>query len=447
MKRKFIAILLVCTAWSVKSQSLSEYLKIAETNYPLLKARSFEVQARKDQVGFAKSLALPSLDVAYQVNFATHNNLTGMATSQAFVPISGPPSEGNVYEGVFGTAGGLLLNWEPITFGQRKSQIESAKAYQSYQEAEETQEIFQHKIRTVHAYLDVVLSYELIKVYIRNVKRAQENVRIVQSLTRSGLRPGVDSALFTAELSRAKIELLNYEKQKESQKILFSELLGGHEGTYSIDSSYSSTLPVFLQDTSSSSHPLIQLSESRVLINQSEKTSVQRTLYPRLSFWGTAYARGSGIRNDGYVNSQDGLSFSRYNYGAGLVLSAPLLRFASVRHQVGSHESLIKAEGEKLNHVKLQLEKQNEVADITLDNAIKIAQESPSYYEAADYSYRGLLSRYNSGLVNYTDLVQAQYVLIKSEADLKKAYLDVWKALLYKAAVRGDITIFLNQLN
>lgn len=447
MKRYTLVIGLAFLTFYSHAQTLPELLKLAEANYPLLKAKGYEVQARKDQVSFEKSAALPSLDAAYQINYATYNNITGMAVGQSFVPISGPPSEGNVYDGVFGTAGGLLLNWEPITFGQRKSKIESAKAYQSYQEADAAQEIFQHQIRTANAYLDVVLAQELTKVYSKNLERAQENVRIVKSLVRSGLRPDVDSALFNAELSRAKIELLNYEKLKETQRSHLSELLGGKEGDYHIDSSLVSKLPIGLSDTSSVEHPLIRMSASRVMINEFERTSLQKTLYPRLSFWGTAYARGSGIRHDGYVNSQDGLSFSRYNYGAGLVLSAPLLRFANVRHQVNAQESLIKAEEEKLNLVKLQLEKQNRVADITLSNAIKIAQESPSFYQSAEFSYRALLSRYNSGLVNYSDLIQSQYALIKSEADLKKAYLDVWKAMLYKAAVQGDINIFLNQIN
>ncbi|MDZ7647804.1 MAG: TolC family protein [Cytophagales bacterium] len=94
-------------------------------------------------------------------------------------------------------------------------------------------------------------------------------------------------------------------------------------------------------------------------------------MYPKLSLWGTAYARGSGIRYDGYVNAEDGLSFSRYNYGAGLVLSVPLLRFTNVRHQVNAQESFIKAEEERLNLTKLQLDKQNQVADVTFTNALE----------------------------------------------------------------------------
>jgi outer membrane protein len=447
MKRNTLVIGLAFLAFYSPAQKLPELLKHAEANYPMLKAKGYEVLARKDQVEFVKSSVLPSLDAAYQINYATYNNITGMALGQSFVPISGPPSSSNNYDGVFGSVGGLLLNWEPFTFGQRKSKIETAKAYQAYQEADQAQEIFQHQIRTAHAYLDVVMVNELIRVYSKNLERAQDHARIVKTLARSGLRPGVDTALFNTELSRAKIELLNYKKLRETQKVFLSELLGGNEGTYTIDSSFFKSLPSIATGTALQNHPLIRLSTSRSMISVSEKVSLQRTLYPKLSFWGTTYARGSGISYDGVVNSSEGLSFSRYNYGAGLVLSVPLLRFTNVRHQLNGQESLIKAEEERLNAIKLQVDKQNQVADVTLSNALKIAQESPSFYQSASYSYRALLSRYNSGLVNYSDLIQAQYALIKSETDLKRAYLDAWKALLYKAATQGDINIFLNQLN
>jgi len=446
MKKYILVLRLFIVASSSQAQGLAELLQQAPTNYPLLKAKGYEVQARKDLVLFTKSSALPSLDAAYQVNYATHNNITGMAMGAGFVPISGPPSAENDYTGVFGTVGGLILNWEPFTFGQRKSKIESAKAYQEYQEADATQEIFQHQIRTANAYLDVVMAEELIKVFSKNLERAQENLRIVRSLTLSGLRPGVDTALFNAELSRAKIELLNYEKLKETQQLVLSELLGGGPDEFSIDSSYFKKLPEVTTPAETIDHPLITLSASRIRINQTGKTSLQRTLNPKLSFWGTGYARGSGIRYDGDVNAENGLSFTRYNYGAGLVLSVPLLRFANVRHQVNAKEALIRAEEERLNLVKLQLEKQNQVANVTLEKTLKIAHESPKFFQSAEFGYRTLLSRYNSGLVNYADLVQAQYTLVKGEIDLKKSYLDAWKALLYKSAVEGDLTIFFNQL-
>ena len=43
--------------------------------------------------------------------------------------------------------------------------------------------------------------------------------------------------------------------------------------------------------------------------------------------------------------------------------------------------------------------------------------------------------------------MQAQYALIKAETDYKLAYMGVWKALLFKAAVNGDLNLFINEVN
>jgi outer membrane protein TolC len=174
---------------------------------------------------------------------------------------------------------------------------------------------------------------------------------------------------------------------------------------------------------------------------------LDRTLMPTLGVWGTMYARGSDIQFGGIVNSNDGLSFQRYNYGVGLQLSIPLLQFARIRPQLQQQEFLIRSNAEKLNNISLQLNKQLEIADTTLNNVLAIAKESPMLFESARYSYKSLLSRYKSGLANYAELIQAQYVLIKAETENKTNYMGVWKALLYKAAVKGDLNIFLNQVN
>src|SRR5882762_4579178 len=179
-------------ARNVNSQTLPELLKQAESNYPLLKAKSFEVLAGQSNVSAAKNTALPTLDAAYQINYATYNNITGMASTQLIVPMTGPPSSDNVYSGVFGSVAGLLLNWEPFTFGQRSTRIDIAKANLRYNQADAKQEIFSHQIHVINSYLDVLMANELLKVYSKNVNRSDENLRVVRTLTVSGLRPGVD---------------------------------------------------------------------------------------------------------------------------------------------------------------------------------------------------------------------------------------------------------------
>jgi outer membrane protein TolC len=183
-----------------------------------------------------------------------------------------------------------------------------------------------------------------------------------------------------------------------------------------------------------------------VSVNSEQRKFLQRTLYPKLSLWGTAYARGSGIRYDGYVNPEDGLHFTRYNYGAGLQLSIPILRFIDLRTQLSQSNNLLNAQQEKLSQANLQIKAQSALSALGLKYAIESAQESPVFFNSAQFSYDALFTRYNTGLANHADLVQAQYSLLKAESDLKKSYLDAWKALLYMSAVDGDLDIFLNQV-
>ncbi len=434
-----------CSFSAARGQGLSELLKKAEANYPLLKAKALEAQAGEYNISTVRSTAVPSLDAAYQINYATYNNITGMASSRYFVPVSGPPSAGNDYAAVPGSTASLLLDWDVFTFGQRKAKIDLAKANYRSLQADAGREVFLHKLRVIQCYLDLLMAHELIKVYTKNLDRADANWKEAEILTATGLRPGVDTALFGAEVSRAKIELLKQKLGLETKRIEFAELLGSRVASYSQDSLYFVTLPAVSNDTTLSvPNPLIQVPLSKLAINAQQRKAIQHTLYPKLSMWGTAYGRGSGIQYDGTVSPENGLSFSRYNYGIGLQVSVPLLNYIEVRHQVMQQSALLGAQQERFNDALLHLKNQNMIANANLTSTVEIAREAHSFYTSADFSYRALFTRYKAGLVNYTDLIQAQYALAKADADLRQSYLDAWKALAYKAAVSGDLDIFLN---
>ena len=65
---------------------------------------------------------------------------------------------------------------------------------------------------------------------------------------------------------------------------------------------------------------------------------------------------------------------------------------------------------------------------------------------AAEYAFEAMQIRYTNGLVNYSELLQTQSDLLKSKIEMCKSQAELWKALLYKAAVEGDIQIFIIQL-
>ena len=432
---------------SAKSHTLKELVQMAEANYPLLKSKALDIQAAQKGVAASQSTLIPNLDASYQVNYATYNNITGMASNQFMVPITGPPVASNNMNGVFGSATSLLLNWQPITFGQRKAQVDVAKAGLQYARADAGNEIFRHKIKVIKAYLDLLTSGELSKVYKNNLQRTEANLRSVQSLVVSGIKPGVDTALFKAEVSKAKIDLLSIQKYQQQASITLSQLLATDSNFVFSDTAFFYRLPQNFLSSDSAKNPLVGLYSSNTSISVARKKALAMTSAPTLGVWGTGYARGSGVSNTGAVDITNGLGFQRFNYGVGLQLSVPILHFLQVKPQIQQQAFLIKSNEEKMNEVELQLRKQDELADTTLANAFAVVQESPLFLESAEYSYKSLQSRYQSGLANFADLIQAQYGLVKAEADYKLNYMGVWKALLFKASVKGDLNLFINQVN
>ncbi len=425
---------------------LGEAVQKAAINYPALKAKALQVEALKKNIQVVTNTGLPSLDASYQMNYATYNNITGMAYPTYLVPISGPPSKDNNLAGVFGSATGLLLNWQPFTFGQRESQTAFAKAGVTQANSDLANEILQHKVRVANAYLDALGAKELLQIFRENLSRSQANLALVQNLVANGLRPGVDSALFAGEVSKATAELLNHQRNYEQALLNLSQLMGVTDNITISDSSYSYRLPVNGIVADSLQHPLLAFYQSAIDLDLAKRKTIEKTTLPGLGFWGTTYARGSGIQYDGTVKSLDGLGLQRVNYGLGIQLSVPLLQSMKIKPQLQQQDIQARADKEKLNELSLQLNRQMRIADTTLRYALEIVKQNPALLRSAAFAYTTMVSRYNAGLANYTDIVQAQYNLIKAEDDDKTNHIAVWKAFLYKAAVAGDIDLFLKQV-
>ncbi len=426
---------------------LHRLLQEAEENYPSLKAKKISIETAKTGVEISTRSSLASLDAAYQVNYATHNNISGMATAQYFVPISGPPSATNNYSPVFGTVTGLLFNWQPVTFGQRESQIAYSQAGVGYAQADAANEILQHKIRLSNNYLDAITIGELERLYAENIKRTETNLSIARTLVISGIKPGVDTALFSAELSKAKIEWFTSQKNKEQALISLQQMSASAEKIMVGDDSYFLRLPSNTTVADSITHPLLSLYRSAIDLDKAKKTTIAKTTAPSLGMWSTAYARGSGVQYDGSVKTFDGLGLQRFNYGVGVQLSMPLLQSSKIKPQLKQQDFLIKADEEKWKEIDQQLSSQLQTAETAFRYAMQVVKESASLVSSATYAYDAILSRYTAGLANYADVIQAQYNLVKAKTDQETGYMAVWKALLYKAAVTGDLNVFLNQVN
>jgi outer membrane protein TolC len=340
------------------------------------------------------------------------------------------------------------LNWQAVTFGQRNAQINVSVAESNTKNAEYRQALFQHKISVISAYLDFLLTYEFVKIHQGNIVRVETNLKQSHVLVQSGIKPGVDTALFVSELSRAKVDLMNGQKQLQVCQSVLAQLIAIEAMPVPSDTAFLNRLPVQTgaHDGYADHHPQIQYVQSQYDLNHSRELLLKKSYLPKINLWSTTFARGSGYQTNGSISNGEGLKLNRFNYGAGFQVVFPVLKYGEEKQQLLQQTLLSKAAQERIDENRSVLSSQQRIANATFASSLAIAKETEIQLKSGRYAFTAMQVRYNTGLVNYSDLMQVQYNLLKAELDMKKSCWDVWKALLLEAAVAGDENAFLNAI-
>jgi outer membrane protein TolC len=424
---------------------LRALLSRAENNYHNLKANNYELEASRANIKLQKQRIIPQLDAAYQAGLATHNNITGMFYPQSILPISGPPAAGNDYSPVTGSAASLLLQWQPGVFGERVSKINLAEAQARSIQSKNAEEIFNHKVKLSNAYIDLLYYQQLLQIYDENIRIANDQMRQVKVLAVTGLKPGVDTALIMAELSRTRIEYLKIRNSWSGLLSAMQEMVASDSVILVKDSAFFTRIPRGM-NIDSMEHPHQQALRMQVEESKIQRLSISKLTAPHLTFWGTGNARGSGVDYSGISKTWDGFNLNRFNYGAGVQVSVPLLNHAEVQTRLRQQDWLTKAGQERFNQVSETLNLQRKLAETNYNNALAVLRETPVQVQAAAYGFHAMQIRYTNGLVNYTELLETQTAMLKAKIEWIKSQAELWKALLYRATVNGNLDLFINEV-
>lgn len=431
--------------------SLKQLLTLAEKRYPLVRAKRSVAEARLNAITAAERTIIPTLDLSLQANAASHNNITGMFFPQGILPISGPPTAGNFFTPAWGSAASALFTWQPFTFGQREADVALAQAEWTEASADAEQERLQHTTTLLENYLDLTLARELRSVAEANLDRAAALATRARILTETGLQPSADSASAAADHSRATIDLLTTQELETRLQVRLMELVGLDEPPMiAPDSLLLHTVPrlnATISPLDIAQNPALQMSVARVQAGKARIDVVGASTNPRLTFWTTAYARGSGVAADGVLNEGfGGLEPNRFNYGVGLHLSWSPLSSLQVAPKLHREEAILRASEDQFEQTKRTLQGQLLRADARLQIALRIAEEAPKQAQAARVAFTNRRTRYNAGLLPYSDMTQARYLLAQAEAEAHTRIAEVWKALVSAAALHGDFREILQQL-
>src|SRR5258705_9492409 len=248
--------------------------------------------------------------------------------------MTGLRSAGNTYKPAAGSAASLLLNCQAVAFGQRAAQINSAIAEARVGQREFEQEIFKHTINVISSYLDVLLSFDLLRIQEYNIQRVDTNLKQSRVLSKTGIKPGVDTAFFLSERSKAKMQYLNAKQELETQQWQLANLIVIDALPVPSDTALLNRLPSagLGFDTSFTSHPVIQYAQSQIELSQSKEAYLKKSYLPKINIWSSAFARGTGFEVDGEIKTGKGLLLNRYNYGAGAQIIFPIMKYGEVKH-------------------------------------------------------------------------------------------------------------------
>lgn len=437
-----------------QSLDLAEALEMAKTNYPNIQAKRALSEAALQEVGAAKNMYMPKLMLQHQYTYSTGNSVEGgFFPNEGTISPSGGIRTENINQGAYGSFTSAIMEWDVFSFGKQASNVRAAKADANVGQLDLENEIFQHQIRVADAYLLYLVSEQLTEVQEHNVVRAKNFSEAVDASVRAQLRAGVDSSLAHAEYARARVLLLESQRNELMRKYRLIELLGEDAETFPLEidtMSFCSEPPVVgFADMGVEQNPLLRMQQARIEAAGQRALAMKRSFMPTVSLVAAGWARGAGLDNaDGsyHTDFSSGTQYQVSNYLLGVTAKWRVTDGFLIRNKYKQLQYITDQNTQQFNLQQNMLKRQATESEMQYRIMMEKAHTIPIQMKAAQQAYTQAEARYENGLSDLPTLLQSMVVLNQAEADLAIAYSNVWRSHLMVAAAKGDLTSFFDSL-
>lgn len=450
-------ILLLSFAITVNAQQkvrLKDLLNLVDQKAPSLIADSTSIAIKQVQAAETRSNWLPNLKLNYQTDIGTNNNTAGPYFGFGIIPSNsrGVRTESNT-SAVLTNLGIVALDWEVYNFGAYAAQNKVAGSEVAVEQNQFQQAKYQLEAFTIGNYLQLLRLHDYLIIQSRNIERNQQIRRSIQSLAKSGVRPGVDTSIAEAELSKARLTYIELNNELKQTQLKLSAISGLPYQSIVPDTlaetrliSQTNIPGLMLTDTAN--HPVINYYKSIVQNSRQRENLVKKLYNPKILLEAAVWGRGASIdANDQFNSLSSGFGFDRNNYLVGVGLSYNL--FDLRRRQLK-----LRTQRAETDYARRNLDEQRSLlslginqADVELNTAKQRLLEIPNQLKAANAGYRQKLSLYNSGLTDIIELNAALNILYRAETDYAQAKFAYASALFQKAVTGNQVSTVLNLLN
>lgn len=429
--------------------NLNTAVEQALSAYPAVRVVQAQSQAASAGVDLALTAYLPRADLIWQQNRATRNNVTGLLLPQSTIPpITGPVFDRTTTQSTWGSAGGLLVSWEPFDFGLRKANVNLARAQTDQAQVSESVTRLDVSAAAADAFLTLLANEQTVRAAQANVERMEIFAKAVHTLVDNQLRPGVDASRANAELAAARTQSIQAQQSAELARADLAQTIGQGGAPVTIDPGPLLALPPAPPSppTNLAAHPLALAQTAAIETVRARETVLDRSWYPRFDWQTAVFGRGTGARLDGTFDNGRGFYPNTFNWATGLTITFSAFDIFGLRARSKAEASNAQAEQARYDQVIQALATQDARARILIDSARRIAENTPIQLTAAQETSIRANTRYEFGLANITEVAEAYRLLAQAEIDDAVARLAVWRALLAAAKLQGDLKPFLEQV-
>lgn len=442
-----LAILLILNTSKIFAQkqnfTLRQSYQSAIEKYPGFAVKEAEIKHAEYQAKRIKDNRLPQTNLQIQNTYGTFESSTG-----AFFPLPGMfnVNGNNISQDktTFTTYGSLVSEWEFFSFGKLNN--ESKAAGLKIKEAESDLSVYQLSLKSTVSRLLFNIIYSEVKLEWaeKSAERANEILNLSISLANAGLKPGADTSLASSSFLQIQSDQDLWRGRFEASKFQLNEFTGLNTQEapllsnqfLSLHPQYSST------NLSTDNHPtLIKINDQIDYQNAFHKAK-QSSIFPSISLLGGVSGRGSGANSEAISTKWlDGYSNGKTNYLVGLGLKWNI---------TGIHDTKIEQKKTQQNRKIAQLHYQQQELKLNaslqatkaqLNEQEKQIKKTQKGVEKAEEAYKLYRTRYESGLINLTDLLQIQLLLQQAEDKHIDAFRSFWEQVIVQAETSGDFTL------
>lgn len=422
--------------------------KIEET-YPGLASKESKINAAALNEYVTKGERLPQLKGQAQNTYGTYESTMG-----AFFPQAGlfnVNSSDNLSGTVFSpnTYASATIEWELFSFGEKQNKSKAAKSKTYKAHSEKDTYILTLKKDLFNRFFQLLYKESQWIWNSKNVERLHSVRGITASLASAGIKSQADSLLASSSYSQALGENEKIRGQKEAAMIKLLELTGDDRV------SVQTVMPNFLEPkqilTEPSrqidlNHPALQtMVEAEEYLKYSSKAHKAAAL-PSIHLMGGYAYRGTGIGREGTVSGRwkDGFSNTAKNILLGIGVTWNITDVYTKKQKGNS----LKKDAESINFLNKQQELAMQSDLSATQNKITHqyveVQQTKDAQEEAEKAYEMYLSRYKSGLMDLSTLLQVQQLLETAENKHIEAAFAYWTLLAGEAALTGDFDHLFN---